>query len=120
MRLETPYGDVNAPHHAETLTKLLQDVAAQQSTLVTMPAEDCYDDLRTCAVAAGKRAGAGIVIYGMLVHGTEAGSADIRLESVAIPSEVVRTWEDSIVNSEQFYEGAVHSAYAALVVAPSP
>ena len=121
--LTTPYGDVNAPHFANKMTKLLRDLAAARGTLVSMPDPfaDCVQDIRPCAVAAGKRARADVVIYGTLVNGTTAGVADVQLESVAIPSEIVRTWEESISDpSSLFFDLAAQSAYAVLVEKPPP
>jgi hypothetical protein len=122
VTLVTPYGDVNAPHYAERMTRLLQSVTTQRGTLVPMsdPFPDCVVDIQPCAIAAGKRVGAEFVIYGILVHGTEAGSTEISLESVEVSSAIVRTWEDTPMDSDHFFELSARSAYAALVEAPPP
>jgi hypothetical protein len=119
--LATPYGDVNAPQYADRVTKLLRRVAAEKGTHVAMPDPfaACVRDIQPCAIEAGKRARADVVIYGMLIHGTEAGSTEVRLESVETSSAKARTWEETItMDSDHFFEVAARSAYQALVETP--
>jgi len=119
----TPYGDINAPSYAEQLKKLLEEVAAATDTVVTLPDgfEGCAESLKSCAVAAAQRARVDIVIYGILVHGTEAGSTELWLESVTLASGDARKWEENItMESDTFFKLSMQSAHKALVEPPPP
>lgn len=115
--ISAPYGDINAPTYVKRFTADLRAASILHGPFVVIadPSDDCFDDAAACALQAGKRAGADVVVYGMLIHSSEGDSTEIHLEAIEIGSLVHRTWEETPLDSAQFFAEAAARAYATLV-----
>jgi hypothetical protein len=115
--IATPYADSDAPSYVKRFTADLRVEAKKHGRLVEIanPSKGCWGDDASCAIEAGKRASADVVVYGTLIHSTEGDRTDIHLEAVVVASLAHRTWDDAPLDSDQFFADAAQRAYATLV-----
>jgi hypothetical protein len=89
------------------------------ATAFTRPGrfEECMA-LEPCAMAAARRLGVNVVIYGTTTPSATAGGTDVALESVELSSGIVRTWKSSPQEAEDIFARALQKAHGVLIAIP--